>query len=112
MEQNKVDMFIATMGENFPSEKLGLIREQLLKLDDNKLVVFQSIDYKKPTTVLLLAIFLGGWGIDRFMLGDSGLGVVKILTCGGAGIWALIDIFTASNRTKEYNYKKFSQLAY
>ena len=41
---------------------------------------------------LLLAIFLGGLGIHRFFVGKIGTGILQLLTLGGLGIWALIDI--------------------
>jgi hypothetical protein len=41
---------------------------------------------------LLLSIFLGSLGIDRFYLGYTGLGILKLITCGGLGVWWLIDL--------------------
>jgi TM2 domain-containing membrane protein YozV len=112
MEQIKIEMFIASMSNKFPPEKLMMMRSQLEKLDDNKLMILQSINYKDPTTMIIVSILIGHLGIDRFMLGETGLGVAKLLTCGGLGIWTIVDWFTVMGRTRELNYQKFLQVAF
>lgn len=52
----------------------------------------QNVSDKDWTTILLLSIFLGGFGIHRFMVGKTGSGVAMLLTAGGCGIWAIIDV--------------------
>ena len=47
---------------------------------------------KDWTTLLILSLLLGWLGGDRFYAGHIGLGVLKLLTLGGCGIWSLIDI--------------------
>ena len=42
-------------------------------------------------TTVLISFFLGSLGIDRFWLGYTGLGILKLITCGGLGVWSLID---------------------
>ena len=46
---------------------------------------------KEWLVAVLLSWFAGGLGIDRFYLGYTGLGIAKLLTLGGCGVWALID---------------------
>jgi TM2 domain-containing membrane protein YozV len=47
---------------------------------------------KKFLPALLLAIFLGALGAHRFYVGKTGTAVLQLLTCGGLGVWALVDI--------------------
>lgn len=106
MEQNKVDMYIMTNQKYFPAEKIMYIKEKLAAMDESKFSMISTIEMKDPTTILLVSIFLGGLGIDRFMLGDTGMGILKLLTCGLCGILTIIDWFTVSKKTKELNFNK------
>ena len=61
---------------------------------------------KSQMTAFVLAALLGWCGADHFYLGSMGLGVLKLLTCGGAGIWWVVDVFITgmgSRRDSEGN---------
>ena len=110
MEQQKIDTFIASNGSKFPEERQMAIREMLANADDSKFNIAMAVSYKDPTTMLIISIVAGSLGIDRFMLGETGLGVAKLLTSGGCGIWTIIDWFTVTKRTKEHNFTKLQQV--
>lgn len=51
----------------------------------------QPVGNRDWSTAMLLAIFLGTFGVDRLYLGYTGLGILKLVTLGGCGIWKLVD---------------------
>lgn len=112
MNQEKVDMFIMTNGSNLPEQQIPFVRERLLTLDESKWSFLSGIQFKNPTTALIISILLGGLGIDRFYIGDTGLGIGKLLTCGGLGIWTIIDWFMISGAAKQKNYNKLQSYLY
>ena len=104
MDQNKVDMYVMTNQKYFPAEKIMYLKEKLAAMDESKFTMVSTVELKDPTTILLVSIFLGTLGIDRFMLGDTGMGILKLLTGGYCGILTIIDWFTVSKKTKELNF--------
>jgi TM2 domain-containing membrane protein YozV len=112
MEAQKVDMFIMTNNKFFESHQVGPIRDRLLALDDSKWPLIQTLQFKDPTMALIIGIFAGNLGIDRFYIGDTGLGIAKLLTCGGVGIWAIVDWFLIMGATREKNIEKMQQAMY
>lgn len=109
MDAQKVDMFVMSNSKFFESHQINLIRERLLAIDDSKWAMISTIQFKDPTTSLIVSILAGSLGIDRFIIGDTGLGVGKLITCGGLGIWAIIDWFMIQNATREKNMQKIQQ---
>ncbi|MDR0615834.1 MAG: TM2 domain-containing protein [Synergistaceae bacterium] len=104
MQQDKADMYIMANAKYFPAEKIYLVKDKIMAQDDSRMTAISSVEFKDPMTLLLISIFLGSFGVDRFMLGDVGLGIVKLLTMGGCGIWTIIDWFLIQGKTKERNF--------
>jgi hypothetical protein len=112
MDQQKADMFLMSYGKYFEGYQLAALRESLLRIDDSKLIQLQGANLRDPTTMLIVSIVGGHFGIDRFMIGETGLGVAKLLTCGGFGIWTLVDWFLIMGRTREINLQRLQQALY
>ena len=84
-----------THAKFFEPHLLPAIREKLLQTDDSKWRMVQSITYREPILMLIISILGGHFGIDRFIIGDMGLGV-----------WTIVDWFLIMGRTKEDNFEK------
>lgn len=102
--------FLTENQKKFKTMDLMAIKEQLDKMSDKELFMLNSIDFKDPTISLLLSVIVGAFGIDRFYIGDTGLGVLKLLTGGGLGVWWIVDMFVITDKTKKNNIKDFHEV--
>ena len=112
MDFQKVDLFIMSNNKFFESYQVPHIRQKLLNADESKWDIIQTLQFKDPTTCLIISLLGGALGIDRFYIGDTGLGVAKLITCGGLGIWTIIDLFLIMGAAREKNISKLQQVLY
>lgn len=109
MDQNAVNAYLAANASMFPVQSINLVREKLLSVDEGKFHMLTSQSLKNPTVAWILAFFLGGLGIGRFYIGDILLGVLKLITGGGLGIWWFIDLFIITGSARQRNLAKIMQ---
>lgn len=107
MENSKVDLLISTYADKFKPEHIMAIRQKLETMPDDSYTALQVLPLKSPMIGILLGLFLGGLGVDRFYAGNTGLGIAKLLTCGGFGIWTIVDLFLIMDAVRDANYETF-----
>jgi len=109
MESEKVNHMLMMLSSKIPAGSIPSVRTRLENTDisESEILALQS-QMKDPLLSILLSIFIGSLGIDRFYIGDVGLGIGKLLTAGGCGIWWLIDIFLIVDATKQKNLELLS----
>lgn len=110
MEQQKVDMFMMMNNKYFPEAQIPFIRQHLLSVDESKEGILHTLQFKDPIISLVLSLMVGSLGVDRFYIGDTGLGIGKLITCGGLGIWTIIDWFLIMQATREKNMARLLTL--
>lgn len=109
MESDKVNHILMMLSSKIPAGSIPSVRTRLENADisESEILALQS-QMKDPLLSILLSIFIGTLGVDRFYIGDVGLGIGKLLTGGGCGIWWLIDIFLIVDATKQKNLELLS----
>lgn len=110
MDKNSINLFLTKNSGCFEDVHLSKIASGLELIPDEKAPIILGTDFKKPIHMLLISMAGGTLGIDRFNLEQTGLGVLKLLSCGGFGLWAIVDFFLIQSETREYNAKKIISL--
>ena len=111
MNESRIKLFIITQRKKFPLLSGYGMETTMKQMSDQEITMVESLDYKDPNMVFFISFFFGYMGIDRFIIGDTLLGVLKLVTFGGCCIWTLIDWFLIIDRTRELNLEKFNQIA-
>ena len=104
MDEQRILNILAIYADKLPPMNLNTLAQSIAHTgwDENSLQVLLN-QMKDPPISLILSILAGTLGVDRFYMGDIGLGIGKLLTGGGCGIWWLIDIFLVMNDTRRKN---------
>ncbi len=102
MDNQQVDQLIAVYGGRFPMASFNSLRSRLQDMDFDTASLYLT-QTKDPTISIILSILAGSLGLDRIYIGDTGIGILKLITCGGMGLWWLIDLFLIMDATKEKN---------
>ena len=105
------NLLLSTYGKYFPEERFADVKTILESMSEDKQASLAMSGFKDPTITLIISLLGGGLGLDRFYIGDTGLGVAKLLTCGGLGIWSIIDWFLIMGAVREKNFQKLLALA-
>ena len=103
MDSERVEQLLLIHGSKLPPGSFDIVREKLYRCNDATRASIVMSQLKDPTISLILSILLGYFGVDRFYIGSIGIGVGKLLNCGGAYIWWIVDIFLIMDATRDKN---------
>lgn len=106
---------ISGSGESKVGELTIIEEQQLTKnlsSDQKTLFTSQLSSVRKDRDIaLVLSVLAGTWGVDRFYVGDIGMGLLKLLTVGGCGILWIVDWFLIRGRADDRNRGKAIEIA-
>ena len=116
-----VNMLLMSNAKYFPSMRIPELKQLLTEMGPEKASQVLAGGFKDPMVSLILGLVVGCLGVDRFYIGDTSMGVLKIIVfiitltiaCLSCGIlffipyiWPVFDLFFIMDATKEKNYQQ------
>lgn len=118
---NVLQQYVFSKSSYLPSDKLLILQQELEDLDEGALNALMMVEMRQPLVALILAIFFGEFGVDRFYAGNKELGFAKLIAfiisfvtlfilIGflffiGVYLWKFIDCFLIMRACKEANFE-------
>ena len=119
---NDLQQYVFRKSSYLPSDKLLILQQELEDLDEGALNALMMVEMRQPLVALILAIFFGEFGVDRFYAGNKGLGFAKLITfiisfvtlfilIGflffiGVYLWKFIDCFFIMRACKQADFER------
>ncbi len=94
----------------FDEFDLAVLKSDLYSLSLEELHFFLRTDFVNPNVNLGVSLLTGGLGLDRLVIGQTSAGLLKLITCGGFGVWTVVDWFQIQHLTREYNFKQAEEV--
>ena len=88
------------------SSQRAIIQKKCSEMSDDKAMMLSQVKLKSPIVAFLVSFFLGFLGLDRFLIGEVGTGLLKFFTFGVFGILTIIDWFTIMGKVRKLNTQK------
>ena len=104
-----INSFMMQNGKKFTTADVMIVKQKLESLTPEQIQLLATGDYLDPTVNVIVSVLVGSLGVDRFLIGQTGWGILKFLTGGGLGVWTIVDWFQISRLTKESNMEKFNE---
>ena len=105
VDPQKVEMYILSHKNYFPSNKLIYLKTKMLNLDEKEFDLIYFTKLKSPDLIFLVSVFFGVFGIDRFMIKDIAIAILKLFTFSLCLTLWFYDLFTIAERVKKINFE-------